>query len=214
MNEHEPSRELVCNIHQIVRSLELVGNNIFLVWVPAHVGIAGNESADIMAKWGILNGQIISEKSTQNEYFACIYKVLCDRETNNFIRSCINPIFELYDYKAPPDELVHDVRSLAVTVFRLRTSHAKTRSVLHKWGRVSSPLCDICNEYDDVRHILIKCTKYEAQRNLFRNQIIKYFGAFTMRAILGQAKSPKLVHRKTMLLLTKYIKSCNLHNIL
>ena len=97
INEHEPVRELVCNIHQIVRSSELVGNNIFLVWVPAHVGIAGNESADIMAKWGILNGQIISENSTQNECFACIYKVLCDRATNNFIKSCINPILELSD---------------------------------------------------------------------------------------------------------------------
>ena len=32
MNEYEPIRELVCIIHQIVRSLELVGNNIFLVW--------------------------------------------------------------------------------------------------------------------------------------------------------------------------------------
>ena len=109
---------------------------------------------------------------------------------------------------------MYDVRSVAVTVFKLRTRHAKTRSVLHKWGRVSSPLCDMCNEYDDVRHILMKCTKYEAQRNLFRNQIIKYFGAFTMRAIQGQAKSPEWVHRKTMLLLTKYIKSCNLYNIL
>ena len=99
INQYEPIRELVCNIHQIVRSLELVGNNIFLVWVPSHVGIVGNESADMMAKWGILNGQIISEKSTQNKCFACIYKVLCDRETNNFIRSCINPILEIYDYK-------------------------------------------------------------------------------------------------------------------
>ena len=72
-------------------------------------------------------------------------------------------------------------------------------------------ICDICNEYDDLRHILMKYTKYGVQRNLFRNQIIKYFGAFTMRAILGQAKSPKWVHRKTMLLLTKYIKSCNMH---
>ena len=59
----------------------------------------------------------------------------------------------------------------------------------------------------------MKCTKYEVQRNVFRNQIIKYFGAFTMRAVLGQA-SPKWVHRKTMLLLTRYIKRCNPHNIL
>ena len=55
-----------------------MGNNILLVWVPAHVGITGKESAGIKAKWGILNGQSISVKPTQNEYFACIYKVLCD----------------------------------------------------------------------------------------------------------------------------------------
>ena len=124
------------------------------------------------------------------------------------------PFLELYDCKAPLDGLVHDIRSIAVTVFRLMTCYAKTRSVLHKWGRLSLPFCNICNKYDDVRHILMKCTKYEVQRNMFRNQIIKYFCAFTMRTILGQAKSTKWVHRKTMLLLTRYIKSCNLHNIL
>jgi len=66
MNEHEPSRESVCNIHQIVRSLELVENNIFLIWVPAQVGIARNESADIMAKrFFFFDGQSLSVKPTQ-----------------------------------------------------------------------------------------------------------------------------------------------------
>ena len=55
----------------------------------------------------------------------------------------------------------------------------------------------------------MNCKKYEVQRNAFRSQIIKYFGAFRMRAILGQAKYPKWVYRKTTLLLTRYIKSLN-----
>ena len=213
MNEHDPSREMVYSIHQIVRSLECMGNNILLVWVPAHVGIAGNESADNMAKWGILNGQSVIVKPTQSEYITCIYNVLCDRERNEYIRNCVNPILELYDYRPLPDGLVHDVRFVAATIFRLRTGHAKTRSVLHKWGRADSPYCDICNEYDDVRHILMKCRKYDVQRNVFRSLILKYFSAFTMRAILGHAKSPKWAHRKAISLLTKYIKNCNLHNV-
>ena len=54
----------------------------------------------------------------------------------------------LYDYRLPSDGLVHDIGSVAAAIFRLRTGHAKTHSVLHKKGRVSSPFCDIWNDFD------------------------------------------------------------------
>ena len=34
----------------------------------------------------------------------------------------------------------------------------------------------------------------DVQRNVFRSLILKYFGAFKMRLILGHAKSPKWAH--------------------
>ena len=48
----------------------------------------------------------------------------------------------------------------------------------------------------------MKCKKYETQRNVFRNLILKYYGAFTKRLILGHAKSPKWAHGKAKSLLT------------
>ena len=52
-------------------------------------------------------------------------------------------------------------------------------------GAVSYPYCDVLNEHDDIRHILMKCRKYDIQINVFRNFILKYFGAFTMGVILS-----------------------------
>jgi len=49
-----------------------MGNDILLVWAPEHVEIAGNESADNMAKWGIIDSQSIIVKPTQSEYITCI----------------------------------------------------------------------------------------------------------------------------------------------
>ena len=49
-------------------------------------------------------------------------------------------------------------------------------------------------------------SNYDVQRNMFRNLIVKRLGEFTMRTILGQAKSPKFAHRKALSLLTKYVK--------
>ena len=43
----------------------------------------------------------------------------------------------------------------------------------------------------------------DVQRNVFRSLILKYFGTFKMRLILGHAKSPKWAYWKAISLLAK-----------
>ena len=55
-------------------------------------------------------------------------------------------------------------RRLCSTVLRLRCSKALTKSTLYQLKAVTSPMCELCGDYDDVIHVLDKCKKYSKQR--------------------------------------------------
>ena len=68
-----------------------------------------------------------------------IYKALEFIKSHGYARSCVIRSDSASASKYLINEYGHEhyIRSVAVTVFRSRTGHAITRSVLHKWGRVS-----------------------------------------------------------------------------
>jgi hypothetical protein len=68
--------------------------------------------------------------------------------------------------------------------------------VTSRWKSVDSPLCEVCNVEEDVRHILMYCKKYERQRLPLKKACLKYFGAFTLSSILGHAQAPPWARKK------------------
>jgi ribonuclease HI len=49
LDKHQINSKLVCDCHQTLMELAKQ-NRVQLIWVPGHEGIAGNETADQLAK--------------------------------------------------------------------------------------------------------------------------------------------------------------------
>ena len=175
MYGQRPARKSVLLLEKILLNLMTAKYEIVATWVPAHVGIRGNEQADKLAKWGARYGEKLVCQYSVNDFLGYYDKLLKEKEKEVFGQRSQNQILDLYDYGTPPPDLCHPVRHLAISIFRLRTGHAQIRSVLFKWKSVDSPLCEVCNVEEDVRHILMYCKKYERQRLPLKKACPKVF---------------------------------------
>ncbi|KAK9508588.1 hypothetical protein O3M35_006117 [Rhynocoris fuscipes] len=58
-------------------------------------------------------------------------------------------------------------------VSRLRSNHGICKDYLCRIGKLSSSLCDICNEIETLEHIVMQCRRYNAERNAMHCKLKK-----------------------------------------
>lgn len=208
------AKETAAQIEKIVDDLLIHGYDLQLTWVPAHAGIPGNESADKMAKWACRNGELLDVNLSLSEYIQGYEAKSAIDEKADFTRKSTNTILDLYDFKPPPLDLIHSERKIATTIFRIRSGHAKVNSVLFKWNLVDSPNCIVCNVYEDVRHVIMSCKKYYIQREILKRKVLKLFGAFTFRAVVGHSSAPPWARRVSVSALGCFIRTSSLFDVL
>ena len=115
-----------------------------LQWIPAHCGIKGNEHADRLAKQGANMGQ---------------EKLPITLKQNKTIMK------NMFRAKNIPDDYHILDRAGQVTLFRLRTSHNRLNSHMHrKMNIVPSSLCTCRTEDQTTQHILQRCPAYQHLR--------------------------------------------------
>lgn len=136
-----------------------LGSNISVLWIPSHVGITGNESADHYAKNARLNGtDRLSVYST-----GCLLTKIA--------RLCKSLVQLEWDLLEEPNKLwnvkktffcgfstsSHDRRK-AVVINRLMLGHCRFSHQFLLKGQ-PPPLCDKCSNPLTVKHILKECSQ-------------------------------------------------------
>ena len=115
-----------------------------LQWIPSHCGIAGNESADVLAKEGSAKEQIYQPLSFQEVKTIIQRKSAVDWKTNTG-----------YDYGK--DSLKDLSRTDQVIIFRLRTGHCRLNKHLYRLGISQTALCQCQQAEQTPEHILQDC---------------------------------------------------------
>lgn len=54
-----------------------------------------------------------------------------------------------------------------ITLGRIRSGHTVTKERLYSWKQETTEQCDICQEKEDIEHLLYYCKKYDASRKNF-----------------------------------------------
>ena len=133
---------------------------VSLQWVPAHVGLTGNEKADRLAKIGSQAPQ------TQNP--------VTYREAKTLLHSWYNGDWKKQNsgYQAHLDPIWRLERAQQTTIFHLRTGHCGLSAHLKRIGISDTSLCE-CGQADQIPgHVLQSCPKYAERCQLTRPQVL------------------------------------------
>ncbi|CAC5367827.1 unnamed protein product [Mytilus coruscus] len=162
------TRHTRTNIQLLACRLKQKNIEVTIEWIPAHVGILGNEQVDKLAKLALSKDKIdLNISLSANEFIAItteLYKEKWQARWDNSdypwsrsLNTTVNkkPIF----YKGN--------RYHAKTITRLRLGTTLFPGQLGQYIRNVSPMCNTCGIKEDIQHVLIDCSKHtKARQNL------------------------------------------------
>ncbi|KAI0083096.1 hypothetical protein BDY19DRAFT_998865 [Irpex rosettiformis] len=183
-----PAHYLLDEFHKALLSLKAQHNDLNLTvrWVLGHVGIDGNEEADIEAKLAAHN------HSSKREDLPCILRSTLPQSASKLkqlknaqLKTDAERLWKAsrryskiarIDPSLPSDQFIRLTQSLprkhAALLFRLCTKQVPLNLVLHRMKRAPSPICPACEEAPEtIEHYLLHCPAYERARTVLTIEI-------------------------------------------
>lgn len=148
-------------IAHLARNLQAKGWEISFQWLPSHVGILGNETADLLAAAAHQLGTPIIMVPKIHEAKLLIHQAI----TQN------HPDPRVADGRPPPRVPSKLPRASASVLHRLRTGCAFTASAIHRIDATMSPNCPTCDTLEDVDHLFWACPNYADERKIFFDRL-------------------------------------------
>jgi ribonuclease HI len=163
---------LISDIHNELRESSENGRQIQLVWIPSHIGLQGNETADKLA--------LLSCKSTTvdtldtptpdlKSQIAFDHFILWDthwRLTNQHKGKDYAQLFTQGHIPKTTwfDKLRGQTRSFYTSLSRLRFAHVTSPDRLFAWKIATTPACVCSFSPGTLSHLLFACPRYNAPR--------------------------------------------------
>ena len=176
----------VCDI--LNKSTELLKEkDIILCWVPSHCGISGNEAADKAAKEALSN-DITPMQIPYKDFYRHVtiyiksqWQNLWNQQTRNFNKLLpIKPVIGETKFHGSLK------RKEETGLHRLRIGHTHLTHIFLLKGE-DKPMCNTCNTFITVEHVLLHCLNYAASRR-------KYFNCNTLHQLFNSIPEQSIVH--------------------
>jgi ribonuclease HI len=135
---------------------------VVIAWIPSHVGIAGNEHADLLAKSATEKLTIdVDVPQEIKDAYNDVSKYICSLWQKQYDESNTGAQYRLLEPKISKKiKYSNKQRDKEVTMTRLRLGKCCLNYYLHKIGCHDNGLCDTCGEPETIEHLLLLCTQY------------------------------------------------------
>lgn len=144
-------------IADALQSLTMQKKRITVVWIPAHVGITGNEAADKLAKQATFLPQenIIPLQVTADDCFESIRSLETSMWQHIYDKTDSGSHYKKIEPKVSRQikMQLHNRRS-DVLISRLRLGRCLSNATLYQFNVRTDDLCDTCQVREDICHLL------------------------------------------------------------
>ena len=192
---------LVNQIKQAINKLYSRGFQIEVCWIPAHVGISGNEKADEKAKSAI-TCPINDVRLPVGDYIGVLKNNIKSKWQDRWNNEPVNN--KLKNIKAtigPWNTSIQTDRRTEVILTRLRIGHTRhTHEYLMTTPQGNVPHCQTCQVQLTVRHILCDCRNFNQKRSLYLKnkslpEILSESDQFSLNRILMFLRQTNLINK-------------------
>ena len=146
---------LILKLLEKLHHLSCAQKTIYLCWIPSHIGIRGNEAADLAAKES-LNLDITTSKVPYTDLKCHINHFISNKWQERWTSCANNKLFKIKSTLGVWPPGFRNSRKEEVVLSRLRIGHAYF-SHSYILRQEDPPECTACQEIYSVRHVLIDC---------------------------------------------------------
>lgn len=162
MKSSSPRNPLLQQLITSYMACKRQGNDIVLCWVPSHVGIRGNENADLAAK-GALHLNISDMQVPASDFKACVKPYIYGKWQHYWDGCNANKLHEIHPSIGEWHHSNRKSRREETTLARLRIGHSHLTHAYLLRGE-QAPECDLCGQQLTIKHILVECQQLAAIR--------------------------------------------------
>ena len=144
--------DLLYHVLQTHSNLIQMGIEMQFMWVPAHVGIEGNEEVDVLAKKALLNNDIqLNISISKSEAKSIIWKkVVAEWQQSWEEEERGRQYFRFHNKVNGGRQRRNGSRREEFIITRLKIGHSALNRTLHLMGKHPTGLCDNCQEEETV----------------------------------------------------------------
>ena len=146
---------LILKLLEKLHHLSCAQKTIYLCWIPSHIGIRGNEAADLAAKES-LNLDITTNQVPYTDLKCHINHFISNKWQERWTSCANNKLFKIKSTLGVWPPGFRNSRKEEVVLSRLRIGHAYF-SHSYILRQEDPPECTACQEIYSVRHVLIDC---------------------------------------------------------
>lgn len=183
---------------------------ICLQWIPAHIGLRGNEEADKLAKLAVEEGVEIYVLPSYTEVVPK-FKIYCYNLWKEYFdkRSLDKGIWYRIIQSQPPRvpwfSLCKISRAEIITAHRLRSGHAPLNKFGYLMKKVESPNCEVCGKIEDVQHLLTECVRNASERRVLLSSLGLDCSDVNVGVFFSIIAEPTSINAQ---LVYKFVKKC------
>lgn len=157
---------LIVQTQVLFHSLLSSGSDVGVVWVPGHVGIPGNETADAGARDAALNGTLVYWRERWQDVVTYIRNCIRRDWEEKWSAQAGNKLRPIKNTVREWDSSSRASRRDEVILTRLRIGHCRLTHG-HLLSGEPPPECDTCHALLTVEHFLLHCRKYDLPRRQY-----------------------------------------------